>query len=469
MAKKLVKEGLAEIMCDTSVFYNPVQEFNRDMSIAAINTWMSMLAPAKPQIKVLEGLAATGLRSMRYAKELIPPSDSSVLITANDFDANAVETIRESIIHNNVVDKVEASHGDANYILHKSAHDKNRFHVVDLDPYGSASQFLDAAVQAVEGGGLLCVTCTDMQVLAGGQTEVNFAKYGGVNLTNTPYCHEMALRSLLHALNVSALRYKRSITPLVSCSIDFYIRLFVRVDRSPKMTKLGASRTSMVYHCHTCTSFHTQPLGLIMENGKSVKYKTNRIPMPRATCENCGSPYTVAGPVYGGKLHDAEFVSKMVQHVKDSEEKYGTKARMTGMLSVIGEELEDSPFYYSLSAISKVLRVEMPKQKIFLSALLNAGYKTSLSHCQSSVIKTNAPPSVIWDIMRCHVKKGPAKERQEGTPGANILAVEPTLEANFALHPESEAASKKVKLVRYQENPTPNWGPKSKARKIAEE
>lgn len=115
MAKKLVKEGLAEIMCDTSVFYNPVQEFNRDMSIAAINTWMSMLAPAKPQIKVLEGLAATGLRSMRYAKELIPPSDSSVLITANDFDANAVETIRESIIHNNVVDKVEASHGDAKY------------------------------------------------------------------------------------------------------------------------------------------------------------------------------------------------------------------------------------------------------------------------------------------------------------------------------------------------------------------
>lgn len=164
----------------------------------------------------------------------------------------------------------------SSYILHKSAHDKNRFHVVDLDPYGSASQFLDAAVQAVEGGGLLCVTCTDMQVLAGGQTEVNFAKYGGmfplicpftirlgVNLTNTPYCHEMALRSLLHALNVSALRYKRSITPLVSCSIDFYIRLFVRVDRSPKMTKLGASRTSMVYHCHTCTSFHTQPLGLV--------------------------------------------------------------------------------------------------------------------------------------------------------------------------------------------------------------
>ena len=33
---------------------------------------------------------------------------------------------------------------------------------VDLDPYGSPSQFLDTAVQAVAEGGLLLVTATDM-------------------------------------------------------------------------------------------------------------------------------------------------------------------------------------------------------------------------------------------------------------------------------------------------------------------
>lgn len=36
------------------------------------------------------------------------------------------------------------------------------YEVVDLDPYGSPSQFLDSAVQAVADGGLLCVTATDM-------------------------------------------------------------------------------------------------------------------------------------------------------------------------------------------------------------------------------------------------------------------------------------------------------------------
>lgn len=45
--------------------------------------------------------------------------------------------------------------------------EKGRFDMVDLDPYGSAAPFLDAAVQCVNDGGLLCVTCTDLAVLAG--------------------------------------------------------------------------------------------------------------------------------------------------------------------------------------------------------------------------------------------------------------------------------------------------------------
>lgn len=39
---------------------------------------------------------------------------------------------------------------------------KNKFDCVDLDPYGSPSPFVDAAVQCVADGGLLMVTATDM-------------------------------------------------------------------------------------------------------------------------------------------------------------------------------------------------------------------------------------------------------------------------------------------------------------------
>ena len=36
--------------------------------------------------------------------------------------------------------------------------------------------------------------------------------------------------------------------------------------------------------------------------------------------------------------------------------------------------------------------------------------------------------------------------------------------ANFTHHPKSVTQSSKVKLVRYQHNPAPNWGPGTKAK-----
>lgn len=42
---------------------------------------------------------------------------------------------------------------------------------------------------------------------------------------------------MLYTLQSSAARYKRYILPLLSCSIDFYVRLFVRVFTSPAMVK----------------------------------------------------------------------------------------------------------------------------------------------------------------------------------------------------------------------------------------
>ena len=61
-----------------NVFYNPIQEFNRDLSIAVLNTY----AKTKKNLRLLEGLSASGIRSMRYALEI----DSLDEIVSNDFD-----------------------------------------------------------------------------------------------------------------------------------------------------------------------------------------------------------------------------------------------------------------------------------------------------------------------------------------------------------------------------------------------
>lgn len=40
------------------------------------------------------------------------------------------------------------------------------------------------------------------------------------------------------------------------------------------------------------------------------------------------------------------------------------------------------------------------------SALLHAGFRVSLSHACRNAVKTDAPLAVLWDIMRCWVRRG---------------------------------------------------------------
>ncbi len=119
---------------------------------------------------------------------------------------------------------------DANKVMHNH-HDQNeRFDVVDLDPYGSPTTFLDGAVQSVKDGGLLLVTCTDMAVLCGkgswvwiqkgtfinsihsiGNTpETCYTKYGSISL-KSKCCHEMGLRIVLQCIEANANKYGRYI------------------------------------------------------------------------------------------------------------------------------------------------------------------------------------------------------------------------------------------------------------------
>jgi len=210
-----LKEGQAEVLHKPGeAFYNKAQVQNRDLSIAVIREFITLresdakakaesgkggaaaaaAAAAAPQgIRVLEGLSATGLRAVRYAKEI--PGIREVV--ANDFSKGAVESIERNIAHNKVEDKVTASHGDAALVMYQNREPASaRFDVIDLDPYGTAAPFLDAAVQAVQDGGLLAVTCTDLAVLCGNHSEACHAKYGSTSLRGK-HCHEFALRIVL--------------------------------------------------------------------------------------------------------------------------------------------------------------------------------------------------------------------------------------------------------------------------------
>jgi tRNA (guanine26-N2/guanine27-N2)-dimethyltransferase len=183
---------------------------------------------------ILEALAATGLRSVRYAKEI----PNVKRIVANDLLEDAVLSIKRNTMYNEISENLlQANQGDAMAVMYNAKARQERYDVIDLDPYGTASPFIDGAVQAVANGGLICITCTDLAVLTGSMyPETCFSKYGGMPLRGM-YCHEMSLRLVLSTMQTSAARYGRYIEPLSSCSIDFYVRLFVRVYDSPAEVK----------------------------------------------------------------------------------------------------------------------------------------------------------------------------------------------------------------------------------------
>lgn len=488
-----IVEGCAKIKTAGKVFYNPVQEFNRDLSILVLRVFSRYFIEEKSSLKkikesptfsndlqsanlpekgvkfengisILEALSATGLRSIRYAKEI--PGIKQII--ANDLSEQAVADIKRNVEDNQVLDIVTPNHDDATMLMYKHRRE-GRFDVIDLDPYGCPSIFLDSAIQSVTDGGLLLVTATDMAILAGNSPETCYSKYGSVSL-KIKSCHEMAVRILLQCIESHANRYSRYIVPLLSISADFYIRVFVRVYTSAHKCKFTLSKLSNVFHCTGCDSFTLQPLGCLKKNDKpnNFKFGLPAVPVVPMKCEHCGGTQHMGGPIWSDPIHSSDFVEKLLQNISED---LGTFRRIEGVLNMINEELHDSPLYYTLDRLSGTLHTETMPMLAIRSAILNAGFRVSYSHMNKTGIKTDAPGKVIWDIMRCWIQGHPVHEKRliGETPVAKILSVKPEKEYSFKTHPLANPDSRKSGLLRFQENPQPFWGPGTRAQAMVGE
>lgn len=477
--------------------------------------------PDPAKFTILDALSATGLRAMRYVQEL--PFVTSV--TANDLTAEAVEAIRRNAEHNGIESKVRVTHSDARAHMYSLITDEmasegarnsgharrgppaptRKYDVIDLDPYGTAATFFDAAISAVrDDGGLLCVTCTDSGVWAShGYAEKAFALYGGIPIKGW-HSHEGGLRLVLNGLATTAARQGLAIEPLLSLSIDYYLRIFVRVKKSPASVKFLAGKTIVVYNCDQgCGAWETQTL---MRNkkttnskGSGVFYKHGLAMAPTADelCKHCNSKMHLAGPMYGGPIHSAEFIKRILDELpKASKEVYGTTARIHGMLQTALEEtlprpadplksiaedelaaLEPYPFYFHPTCLAGVIHSICPDEDSLRGALRGLGYTVTRSHCKPGSIRTNAPWAVIWHVMREWVRqKAPVKTEKikEGSAAYRLLRLRKDdapareesevdkLEVVFDKALGQDTTSKN--LVRYPMNPKENWGPLSKAR-----
>lgn len=552
---KLITEGTVSMIypdSENSVFYNPVQVQNRDLSILMIMLYAERQAKRcyikeikkekkikveeaeeiaskinwseyvhthskEKGLRILDALAASGLRSIRYQKEI--PGVKEVII--NDLDEDAVKLAKENINFNNVPDdgSLSVKLGDATALMYNSRDPKEQFDVIDLDPYGSAAPFLDGAMQSVKNGGLLCITCTDMAALGGSHPETCFGRYGSMPIQRAPYLQEFAVRVLLQSLSRTANVYGRTIKPILSVGMAFYVRVFVEVYDD----KAGVSRSSTnigyVYQSTQCDSFWTIKQGLYngknyqpgrtatrntleTNNGSSKKRKkgkTNQSPTenkeiegicnPLPTpfqCPETKSSFKIGGPIWLAPLHDFPVVNKAINFLENYKDPdvhkntttpypiFQTKKPLHGLLTCVSEEIPDAPLYYTLPSLSHTMHCASPPILMFYSAIRNAGYQASAYHKEPNAIKTTAPPDVVWDIMRGWCKEHPVSKKwtegdNENSTTAKILnrgMVVLTGKSNDGKTKTLDFTIKKEnkkRAQRYPMNPEANWGPKPRA------
>ncbi|EOB11985.1 N2,N2-dimethylguanosine trna methyltransferase, partial [Nosema bombycis CQ1] len=380
MNENCIIEGEAQITKYSTTFYNPAQKTNRDISVAVIREYFK----DKESIRVLDAMSATGLRGIRYSKEI-----KNTKLYFNDVSPHAVQCIKENLQKNGVHEIGEFSENYEKIKDSEMRHniirsDCNRlmcsltgfFDVIDIDPFGGCSLYIENAFRAIKHNGLLCFTCTDKGALCVNEDKC-FVKYSTTILKGFSK-HETPLRVILSLISRQASKFGISIEPLVSLSLDFYIRVFVRVRRNRPKDSIRTN--SMFYLCKCSNSVE---IGSIKKTDKEDKVKNvietdnnliNEILRSKLylndsdICSICNSKMKLCGPFWNTAMHKKEFVKALISHDLD--------ARSQGILKFLLHEI-DKPFYYEMTTLCARTKFSCIKLKDILYGLENLSFNSS--------------------------------------------------------------------------------------------
>jgi len=67
---------------------------------------------------------------------------------------------------------------------------------------------------------------------------------------------EMAIRILLHAIRSAAAPLGRTMQPLISVYMDFYVRVFVRIWPNRAGALQACAASGLVFHCRACPTYY---------------------------------------------------------------------------------------------------------------------------------------------------------------------------------------------------------------------
>lgn len=446
-------EGTVSFSYDSSkVFFNPTQVFNRDISLVVVEQYLQQIYKSSEGEKAIlvDCLSASGLRALRYSRELritVP-----LHIVANDISPAATAAIERNHKDNpTCVPGVtfEISCADANKKLRDLQCSPSPVAVIDIDPYGHPTPFLSAALDGCSHNSLLCVTATDGAITCRKQCKECFIRYDAAPATGKVWAHEGSIRIVLGAIAKEAARRRASIMPLLSFFHKHYLRVFVLINKKVKCkalymyTKLGT-----VYHCMVCSYFTLQ------------QTDNDKLTLPLASgskCPYCLSYMHVSGPMWLGDLHNKEFLDKLDDSLPNYKSLHSYND-IAAHISFAKGECGFPPLLYSANTITSYLKSLSLSTAHLATALEQLGYCVGPAHTQPGCFKTTAPFSAILGVLypwhRICVLHGSSKPVQSlqlsnVTPvSLNDSVLNKLLERYFSL----DESSKNDLLYKYKED-----------------
>ena len=353
--KTIINEGLAKVNVENKkivskemgVFYNPVMGINRDVSVLLLNS------VNKKGMQIADPLAASGVRSIRFLKELNKDKIKNIYI--NDFNNDAIKSIKENLKLNKIKynnnKKIIIKNEDANLFLLNST----GFDYIDIDPFGTPNPFLDAACKRLAREGILAVTATDTSALAGTYPEACIRKYWAAPKKDC-VMHETGLRILIRKIQLVAAQYDKALTPIFSYSKEHYMRVFLRNEK-------GKNKVDKILKMH--------------------------------------GPFNNAGPLWLGNLFDSKLCDVVYQNsIKNKN--FNKNNEMIKFLKTIRDESKiNTVGFCDLNEIAEKNKIKtLPKKDAIKNKIKKLGYNASDTHFKGEGIRSNIPIKELVMILR---------------------------------------------------------------------
>ncbi len=330
-AKIEIAGKLEKISRELPVFYNPAMAFNRSLTVLLLNSLN------KEEMRILDLLAGSGIRSLRFLLELEKKKLKEIII--NDGKKGFRRVMKKNLRLNKIKlnKKIVLQEQEANRFLVSA----EGYDYIEIDPFGSPNEFLNNTIKHLAREGVLGVTATDTAPLAGKYPAACQRNYWAKPLRGELQ-HELGLRILIRKVQLMGAQFDKALTPIFSFYKDHYYRVFFFCEKGKQKADGVMLEHEYFLYCPTCLN-------------RKVSF------FNKEKC-SCGKEFVFAGPLWIGQLFDKVLAGEMCRK--------NTYPELQKFLEIAEKEAEVKTVgFYCMHVLAGNLKKDIPKKEIIMAKL----------------------------------------------------------------------------------------------------